>query len=92
MQTAIEHVDLLGQPIRVGDHVSFTWAGYRGVRVGVVTKLTKQRIRMTFTNSYTHNGVFHSYVSNHIARPTDCLVLSEKLQSQLTMATLQKKI
>jgi hypothetical protein len=92
MKPAIEHFDLLGQPIQVGDYVSFTWSGYRGVRVGVITKLTKQRVKMTFNNSYTHNGMFHSYISHHIARPTDCLVLSEKLQQQLTMATLQKKI
>ena len=92
MSTPIEHVDLLGQPIQVGDHVSFTWAGYRGVRVGIITKLTKQRVKMTFNNSYVHAGVRTYYTSNHIARPTDCLVLSNTLQQQLTMATLQKKI
>jgi hypothetical protein len=92
MKPAIEHFDFLGQPIQVGDHISFTWAGYRGVRVGVVTKLTKQRIRMTFNNSYVHQGVPHYYTGNHIARPGDCLVLSDKIQQQLTMATLQKKI
>ena len=26
MIAPIEHVDLLGQPINVGDHVSFTWS------------------------------------------------------------------
>ena len=92
MTAPIEHVDFLGQPINVGDHVSFTWAGYRGVRVGVITKLTKQRVRMTFNNSYVHDGVRTYYVSNHIARPGDCLVLSDTLQQQLTMATLKKTI
>jgi hypothetical protein len=92
MQPITEHVDLLGQPIRVGDYVSFTWAGYRGVRVGVITRLTAKRVRMTFNNSYVHEGVRTYYTSNHIARPGDCLVLSDKLQQQLTMATLKKKI
>jgi hypothetical protein len=92
MMPVIEHVDLLGQPIQVGDYVSFTWAGYRGVRVGVITRLTAKRVRMTFNNSYVHEGIRNYYTSNHIACPTDCLVLSDKLQQQLTMATLQKKI
>lgn len=91
-ESVYKHVDLLGQPIQVGDYVSFTWAGYRGVRVGVITRLTKQRVKMTFNNSYVHNGVRTDYTSNHIARPMDCLVLSDKLQQQLTLATLQKKI
>jgi hypothetical protein len=92
MTKAIEHSDHLGQPIHPGDYVSFTWANYRGVRVGRVSKLTKQRIRIAFNNSYVHDGVRNEYVSHHVARPTDCLVLSETLQQQLTMAALQKKI
>jgi hypothetical protein len=88
----IAHVDFLGQPIKIGDYVSFTWAGYRGVRVGIITKLTKQRVRMTFNNSYVSDGTRTYYTSNHIARPADCLVLSDKLQQQLTIATLKKTI
>jgi hypothetical protein len=87
-----QHFDLLGQPIQVGSYVSFTWAGYRGVRIGVITRLTAKRVRMTFNNSYVHEGVKTHYTSNHIARPADCLVLSNELQQQLTLATLQKKI
>ena len=92
MKTVIEHFDHLGQPIHPGDHVSFTWAGYRGVRVGKILKLTKKRVRVVFNNSYVHDNVKHEYVSYHIARPADCLILSENLQQQLTMATLKKKI
>jgi hypothetical protein len=90
MTLEIEHFDFLGQPIQVGDYVSFAWG--RGVRVGVVVKLTKKRIRVTFNNSYNNQGVTNYFTSNHIARPGDCLVLSDKLQQQLTIATLQKKI
>ena len=90
--TPIEHFDHLGQPIGPGDYVSFTLSNYRGVRVGKILKLTKQRVRIVFQNSYVHNGVRHEYTSYHIARPTDCLILGEKLQQHLTMATLQKKI
>ena len=92
MTPEIEHFDFLGQPIQVGDYVSFTWAECRGVRVGTVVKLTKQRIRITFNNSHVYQGETHYYASNHIARPSDCLVLSDKTQQQLTIATLQKKI
>ena len=88
----IEHTDRLGQPIRVGDYVAFTWASFRGVRVGKILKLTRQRVRIIFNNSYVHDNVRHDYVSYHITRPQDCLILGEVLPQHLTMATLQKKI
>ena len=82
LETQIEHFDHLGQAIHPGDYVSFTWTKCRGVRVGRILKLTKQRVRIVFKNSYTHNNVFHEYTCYHIARPTDCLVLSQTLQQQ----------
>ena len=92
MKPVIEHFDHLGQPIHPGDYVSFTWSNYRGIRVGRVLKLTKQRIKIVFNYSFVHNGKRIEYSSSRISRPEDCLVLSENLQQQLTMATLQKKI
>jgi hypothetical protein len=92
MKEPINHVDLLGQPINVGDHVSFTWSHACGVRVGIITKLTKQRVKLTFNNSYVREGVRTYYSSNHITHPSNCLVLSENLLQQLTIATLQRKI
>jgi hypothetical protein len=88
----INHLDFLGQPIRVGDYVSFTWSHGCGVRVGVITKLTQKRVKITYNTSYVHQGERHYYTGSHITRPDDCLVLSDTLQQQLTMATLQKKI
>lgn len=92
MKAPIEHFDFLGQPIHTGDHVTFTWSQNRGVRVGIITKLTKQRVKIAFNYSYLHQGARTYCKGSHITRPTDCLVLSDKLQQQLTMATLQKKI
>jgi len=92
MKAPIDHVDFLGQPIQVGNHVSFTWSQNRGVRVGVITKMTKQRVKIAFNYSYVHQGTKTYCQGRHITRPTDCLILSDKLQQQLTMATLQKKI
>ena len=92
MKAPIEHVDFLGQPIHTGDHVTFTWSQNRGVRVGVITKLTKQRVKIAFNYSYVHQGIRTYGQGRHITRPTDCMVLSDVLQQQLTMATLQKRI
>lgn len=92
MMPVIEHVDFLGQPILVGNHVSFTWSQACGVRVGVITKLTKQRVKISYTYSYVHQGVRTYCEGKHITHPTNCLVLGESLQQQLTIATLQKKI
>jgi hypothetical protein len=91
-KTAIEHFDHLGQAIHPGDYVSFTWASCRGIHVGRILKLTKQRVRIVFNRSFVHDNVRHEYTGYHIARPTDCLVLGQTLQQQLTIATLQKKI
>lgn len=87
-----EHTDRLGQPIQVGNYVAFTSYHYRGVWVGTITKLTAKRVKMTFTNSYEHNGERKYYTCRHIAHPQDCLILSETLPQHLTLATLQKKI
>lgn len=92
MQPIIEHVDFLGQPIGAGDHVTFTWSHACGVRVGVITKLTKQRVKIAYNYSYVHQGVRIYCAGRHITHPGNCLVLSDVLQQQLTMATLQKKI
>ena len=51
LETQIEHFDQLGQAIHPGDYVSFTWTKCRGVRVGRILKLTKQRVRIVFKNS-----------------------------------------
>jgi hypothetical protein len=92
MKELVNHTDRLGQPIGVGDYVAFTWASFRGVRVGKILKLTKQRVRIIFNNSYVSNGIKTEYVSYHITRPQDCLVLGDTLPQHLTMATLQRKI
>jgi hypothetical protein len=92
MTQTIQHVDFLGQPIGIGDYVSFTWSQVRGIRVGIVTKITKKRVRMSFNNFYVRDGIRVYYTGNHIAQHADCLVLGDGLQQQLTLATLQKKI
>ena len=92
MKTAIEHFDHLGQTISPGDYISFTWANSRGLHIGRVLKLTKQRIRISYNVNFVHNNVRHEYTGYRFARPEDCLILSENLQQQLTLATLQKKI
>lgn len=92
MSQEIEHFDLLGQPIQVGDYVAFTWSYARGVVIGVVTKLTKKRIKMSYNNSYVREGVITFYSCEHIARPGDCLILKNELPQHLTLAKLQRKI
>lgn len=89
---SIEHFDRLGQPIRIGEHVAFSWSGNTNVSIGTVTKLTAKRIRIAWTSSYVHNGEQRSYSGVTVKRPVDCLILGSGLPQHLTMATLQKKI
>ena len=88
----IEHKDQLGQPIEVGAYVALTYAHSRRVYVGTVIKLTKQRVRLAFTNSWERNGEIHYYNTRHIARPDDLVVLGEELPKHLTMAKLKGKV
>ena len=88
----IEHKDQLGQPIEVGNYVALTYSHSRRVFVGVVTKLTKQRVKMAFTNTCEYKGETHNYQTRHLARPADILILGDTLPQHLTLATLQKKI
>lgn len=88
----IEHKDQLGQLIEVGACVALTYAHSRSVYVGTVIKLTKQRVRMTFTNSWEHKGEIHYYNTRHIARPEDLVVLGADLPKHLTMAKLKGKL
>lgn len=91
-QIAYDHKDRLGQAITVGAHVAFTWSANPGIRIGVITKITPKRVRMSFNHKYTRNGETVNYKCYHIARPEDCLVLSDTLQQELTLATLKKTI
>ena len=87
-----EHNDQLGQSIKVGQLVTFSYAHSRRIFVGQVRKLTKQRVRMAFNNKYDYKGETHTYPCQHLARPEDVIVLGDDLQQHLTLATLQKKI
>ena len=87
-----EHNDQLGQPIKEGQLVAFTYARSRRTFVGQVLRLTKQRVKMSFTNKYDYQGETHTYPCKHLARPEDVIVLGEQLQPHLTLATLQRKI
>ena len=92
MKLEINHVDFLGQSICVGNYVTFTWSQSCGIRIGVITKLTKQRVKISYNYSYVHLGVRTYCEGRHITHPSNCLVLGEGLQQQLTMATLKKTI
>ena len=87
-----EHNDQLGQPIKEGQMVALTYSHSRKVFVGQVIRLTKQRVRMSFINSWDYKGETHTYRTHHIARPGDVVVLGEQLQQHLTLATLKKTI
>lgn len=89
----IEHVDGLGQAIKIGDRVVFTYSYSPGVFVGTVITLTPKRIRMSFLHHWTDtNGVKKVYKGRHIARPDNCIVLSDDTLKHLTVAVLKNDI
>ena len=89
----IEHADGLGQPIRIGDRVAFTWASSRSVFVGQVVKTTLKRVRIRYVGSYTfQDGRRETWLGYRVAQPDDCVILGEGLQSVLTMEALKNQL
>ena len=89
----IEHADGLGQPIRIGDRVAFTWGRCRSVFVGQIIKSTAKRVRIRYVGSYTfQDGRRETYVGYRVAQPDDCVILGEGLQSVLTMQALKNQL
>ena len=85
-----EHNDRLGQPIRVGDPITFSHSYTTSTLLGRVEKLTKVRVRIAYNVTYTHQGKEYKYAGHHLARPENTIVFNEHTLQYITLHELKQ--
>jgi len=85
-----EHLDSLNQPIDIGQPIAFTSSYLKGVKVGIVRQLTKQRVRINFKYTYRDRlGEEHPASYDTLIDPQRTVQLGEQLSPTLTMFLLK---
>jgi hypothetical protein len=84
------HVDSLQQPIAIGQPIAFTSCYLKGVKVGIVAKLTRQRVKIKYRYTYT-NKEGQTCTNNWTTQiaPSRTIILGETLAPTLTMFMLK---
>ena len=85
-----EHNDRLGQPIQVGDHITFSHSYTTGTLLGRVEKLTKLRVRIAYNITYTHQGKEYKYAGHHLATPENTIVITNRTPEYITLYELKQ--
>jgi hypothetical protein len=83
------HLDSLKQPIEVGQPIAFTSSYLKGVKVGVVKKLTKQRVKIHYKYVHTINGQRVTGSWDTLIEPRRTIQLGESLPPTITMFLLK---
>ena len=85
-----EHVDSLKQPMAIGQPIAFTSSYLKGVKVGIVAKLTKHRVRINYRYTYTNKEgqkCTNSWMT--LIDPQRTIILGETLAPTMTMFLLK---
>jgi len=87
------HVDSLNQPIDIGQPIAFTSSYLKGVKVGIVRQLTKQRVRIRYSYTYRDRlGEEHQASYDTLIEPKRTIQLGEQLSPTITMFLLKNGI
>jgi hypothetical protein len=84
-----EHLDSLKQPIEVGQPIAFTSSYLRGVKIGIVKRLTKRRVRIHYRYNHTINGEAVTGSWDTLIEPKRTIILGETLPPTITMFLLK---
>jgi hypothetical protein len=85
-----EHVDSLDQPIAIGQPIAFTSSYLKGVKIGIVRHLTRQRVRINFKYTYRDRlGEEHPASYDTLIEPRRTVQLGEQLSPTITMFLLK---
>jgi UPF0288 family protein (methanogenesis marker protein 3) len=85
-----QHNDSLDQLIKEGDAIAFTSSYLKGVKIGIVKKLTRCRVKITYKYQYktTQGNTIKSQYQT-LVEPRRTIVLShETLPQSITMYML----
>jgi hypothetical protein len=85
-----EHQDSLKQPITVGQPIAFTSSYLKGVKIGVVLKLTRCRVKIKYRYTYK-NKEGETCTNNWTTQiaPARTIQLGEQLAPTMTMWLLK---
>jgi hypothetical protein len=88
-----QHQDSLKQPIAIGQPIAFTSSYLKGVKIGIVTKLTRQRVKINYRYTYT-NKEGQSCTNNWTTQiaPSRTIILGETLPPTITMFLLKNGV
>jgi hypothetical protein len=85
-----EHKDSLNQPIAIGQPIAFTSSYLKGVKVGIVRQLTKQRVRIHFKYTYRNKlGEERKASYDTLIDPQRTIQLGDELSPTITMFLLK---
>jgi hypothetical protein len=85
-----EHRDSLNQPIDIGQPIAFTSSYLKGVKVGIVRQLTKQRVRINYRYTYRDRlGEERKGSYDTLIEPSRTVQLGDELSPTITMFLLK---
>ena len=85
-----EHRDSLDTPIELGHAIAFTHSYLKGVKIGVVVKLTRERVKIRYRYVWRHkDGTDHKGEYDIFIQPRRTLILAETLAPAVTMYMLK---
>ena len=85
-----EHLDSLNQPIDIGQPIAFTSSYLKGVKIGIVRQLTRQRVRINYRYTYRDRlGEERKASYDTLIEPRRTVQLGEQLSPTLTMFLLK---
>jgi uncharacterized protein YcfL len=88
--TTREHTDSLNTPILVGQPIAFTHSYLKGVKIGVVVKLTKERVKIRYRYVWRDkDGTNHKGEYDTLIQPQRTLILAAALAPAVTMYMLK---
>jgi hypothetical protein len=87
--TTYIHLDSLLQPIEVGQPIAFTSSYLKGVKVGVVKKLTKHRVKIHYKYCHVINNERITGAWDTLIEPRRTIQLGESLPPTITMFLLK---
>ena len=85
-----QHQDSLNQPIDIGQPIAFTSSYLKGVKIGIVRQLTRQRVRIRYRYTYRDKlGEERKGSYDTLIEPRRTVQLGEQLSPTITMFLLK---
>jgi hypothetical protein len=87
-----QHADTLGTPLIPGQVVCWSTSWTKGIRLGIVENLTKQRVRIRYRYEWKPHNAEHTkwYDTSILAQPNRILIINEQTPASITMHLMRQ--